>query len=163
MPKSKKPKQPKEAAKKKGRPSSFTQATAHLLCTHIAGGKSMRSFCELEGMPSAETVRRWLRDLPDFRAQYAHAREEQADYYADQIIEIADTETDNQRARNRIDARKWRAAKLLPKVYGDKVVTELQGGDKPVEIVSTTRDELFTEINRLAARAAANGSDKQPH
>jgi hypothetical protein len=37
------------------------------------------------------------------------------------IVEIADTEPDAATARTRIDARKWVASKLLPKVYGDQV------------------------------------------
>jgi hypothetical protein len=52
------------------------------------------------------------------------AREERADLVADEIITIADTETDPQKARNRIDARKWWAARVNPKKYGDKLVTE---------------------------------------
>ena len=49
------------------------------------------------------------------------AREKQADFYADEIITIADTEPDAAIARVRIDARKWTASKLRPKVYGDRV------------------------------------------
>ncbi len=59
-------------------------------------------------------------------ARYARARGEQADFYADEIITIADTEPDAAIARVRIDARKWAASKLRPKVYGDKVQ---HGGD----------------------------------
>ncbi len=58
--------------------------------------------------------------------RYARAREEQADFYADEIITIADTEPDAAIARVRIDARKWTASKLRPKVYGDRVQ---HGGD----------------------------------
>lgn len=54
--------------------------------------------------------------------QYAQARLEQANYYADQIVEITDTERDPNRARVRVDARKWIASKMLPKVYGDMPV-----------------------------------------
>jgi hypothetical protein len=41
-------------------------------------------------MPSYTTVRRWLREHDEFRLSYAQAREAQADYYAEQIIELAD-------------------------------------------------------------------------
>lgn len=40
---------------------------------------------------------------------------------ADEIIEIADTETDSQKAKNRIDARKWIASKRSPKKYGERL------------------------------------------
>ena len=41
---------------------------------------------------------------------------------------IADTEDDAGKARVRIDARKWLAGKMKPKVYGDKQTVEHQGG-----------------------------------
>lgn len=40
---------------------------------------------------------------------------------ADDIIEIADVEDDPNKARVRIDARKWYAGKLNAKHYGDKL------------------------------------------
>lgn len=97
-------------------------------------------------MPSRETVRRWLRDKAEFRGQYARAREDQADALADEILAIAD-DTDGDveivegeivqiaanvnRAKLRVDARKWAAGKLAPKKYGTKV--ELSGdADNPI-------------------------------
>ena len=49
------------------------------------------------------------------------ARAVQADHYADEIIEIVDTETDPVRARVRMDGRKWVASKLAPRKYGDRI------------------------------------------
>lgn len=106
------------------RPSSFSEEIADDICQRIADGKSLRSICSHEGMPSRESVRRWLADNENFRGQYARAREEQADYYADEIIEIADLAEDPQKARVQIDARKWKASKMAPKKYGDKVEHE---------------------------------------
>jgi hypothetical protein len=40
---------------------------------------------------------------------------------ADQIVDIADNETDAARARNRIDSRKWLVSKRNAKQYGDKL------------------------------------------
>ena len=39
----------------------------------------------------------------------------------DEIIDIADTEIDPQRARNRIDARRWYASKMKPDKFGDRI------------------------------------------
>ncbi len=109
------------------RPTKFTPKTADQICERIADGESLRLVCEDETMPAKSTVMRWLNDdrILEFRDQYAHAREAQADCYADQIIEIADAAAaDNtavQRARLRVDARKWKASKLAPKAYGDKL------------------------------------------
>jgi P27 family predicted phage terminase small subunit len=75
------------------------------------------------GRPSIiDTVRKWLAGgHEEFLAQYVRAREEQADYYADEMVEIADTTDDPQKARLQIDARKWKASKLAPKKYGEKI------------------------------------------
>ena len=73
------------------------------------------------------TVMRWLEAKPEFRDQYARARERQAHHYAAEIVEIADTEEDPAKARVRIDARKWVASKLLPKAYGERVEQHLTG------------------------------------
>ena len=51
---------------------------------------------------------------------FARAREQRAETFADQIVEIADTEEDAAKARVRVDARKFVASKLLPRTYGDK-------------------------------------------
>jgi len=65
---------------------------------------------------------RWLESSESVRQQYARAKEKAADKMADEIVEIADNATpqDAHVARLKVDARKWVAAKLLPKKYGDR-------------------------------------------
>lgn len=105
-----------------GRPSEYTEETGLAICSLLADGQSLRQICEAEDMPSRATVFKWLSTYPLFADQYARAREEQADAIADEITWIADTEEDPQKARVRIDARKWVAGKMRPKKYGDKTV-----------------------------------------
>lgn len=86
-----------------------------------------------------------------FLAQYAIAREAQAELYADEIIDISDDSTQDDlfndegkrvlnaewvaRSKLRVDARKWIASKLLPKKYGEKIQQELSTkDDKPIPI-----------------------------
>lgn len=141
-----------------GRPSKYSVEVATTICDRISMGESLRSICRDKGMPSEAAVRQWaVEDREGFYAQYARAREAQADYWAEQIIEISDdgqndTYTDgdgnertNQdviaRSRLRVDTRKWLMARMAPKKYGDKVVQEITGKDGgPVETV--TRVEL---------------------
>lgn len=129
------------------------------ICTGIANGQSLRSLCEGRS-PSIDTIRVWLQEDNAFSAQYARAREEQADYYADEIIEISDTEKDPAVARNRMDARKWKASKLKPKVYGDRLAHV--GGDKddnPIRQEVTLEADAFTRaITGLVARSGASGT-----
>lgn len=131
-----------------GRPSSFTQQTADVICDGLIEGRSLRSICADENMPNAATVCRWLAVNEGFREQYARAREVQADTLFDEILDIADDSSGDrkivgrdgeerevcdtefvQRARLRVDARKWMAGKLQPKKYGDKVTQEHVGAD----------------------------------
>lgn len=112
-----------------GAPSTFTEELAETICDLLGEGRSLRSICADEGMPAKFTVQRWLAANESFRAQYARARELQAEHFADEIIEIVDTETDAAVARVRMDARKWAASKLAPKKYGDKIQQEHSGPD----------------------------------
>jgi hypothetical protein len=108
-----------------GRPSSYTDERADELCTWIAQGNSLRSFCKIHGM-EAQTVYRWMRERPDFQQRYARAHEDRADSLADEMCDIADEVAANggsieavQAARLRIDTRKWIAAKLRPGRWGE--------------------------------------------
>ena len=99
------------------------QKQFNMVCERIAGGESLRTICKDKDLPTARGVLKWLNADGNDAAvqQYAQAREEQADHYAEEIITIADTETDAAIARVRVDARKWVASKLKPKRYGDKI------------------------------------------
>lgn len=132
-----------------GRPSSYTQEIGDAICERIAEGESLRSICGAEDMPSKSAVFRWLATDLTFRDQYARAKEAQAEALADEIMDIADDGSNDwmekehgpvldaehvQRSKLRIEARKWVAAKLLPKKYGDKVA--LTGADDgPLQVV----------------------------
>lgn len=120
---------------------TYTLATATKFCEAIAeGNKSIRAVCKLAGMPSKATVFRWLRDHPKFLEMYEQAKDEQADTYVDEIVEIADkcraSKSAIQKARLQIYAREVAAAKMRPKKYGSKMqLTGNEGGPVVVEIV----------------------------
>ena len=135
------------AQKKIGAPTTFNQRTADLICILLAEGMSLRQILREDKagvMPAQSTVYEWLLRHPSFAEQYARAREEQADTNADEIIAIADehppeyTDKDGRTSldvtyiqwqKNRIEARKWTAAKLKPKKYGDRMAVEgVEGG-----------------------------------
>ena len=128
-----------------GRPSDYSEEIADEICERLSDGESLRKICLSDNMPSKTSVFRWLHSNSVFRDQYARAREAQADSMADDIIDIADDsmfdtyidenglEKTNHdviaRSRLRVDARKWIASKLKPKVYGEKIHQELTGKD----------------------------------
>ena len=119
-----------------GRPTSYTDELADVICQRVAAGESMRTICSDDGMPSRETVRNWLEVHPAFLAKHARAREAQADVMDEEIMleAVAATPETANVARVRIDAFKWRAARLAPKKYGDR--TTLAGDpENPVRQV----------------------------
>src|SRR5215217_7474217 len=147
--------------------TKYTDKMALIICDRIANGESLKSICQDEDIPARSTVFKWLAENKTFSDMYARAREEQADTIFDEIIEIADdgrndwmerrgeedagwvTNGENiQRAKLRIDAGKWMAAKLRPKKYGERQEIEHSGSV-----------ELTTKEQRDAAVAAATRAD----
>ena len=162
-----------KTTRKRGRPTSYTDALADNICRRIAEGESLRKICRDASMPDKTTVLRWLanEDNAQFRTQYAHAREMQADALFDEALEIADdasgdwTKTEDgkaildhehvQRSRLRVDTRKWAAGKLAPKRYGDKLQHTGDGGG-PIRVrpdLSKLSDEELDALERIIDRA----------
>lgn len=118
-----------------GRPTDFTQELADRICSELADGKSLRKVCEADDVPTKTTIFRWLRTNAAFCDQYTRAKEESADSLTDDMIDIADDLTgDAARDRLRVDTRKWIAAKLKPKKYGDKLQHSGDEDGPPIKI-----------------------------
>lgn len=139
------PKAPKAgkapAARKPGRPTTYTPEIADRICAELACGSSMRTVCKGEDMPAMSTVFLWLRTHKEFSERYAQAKAEAADALVEEMLDIADDGTNDwmethdkdgnagyklngenvQRSRLRVDTRKWIASKLKPKKYGDRI------------------------------------------
>lgn len=128
---------------KRGRATKYTQALASTICLRLAEGESLRAVCADIGI-SAGTVIGWVVDDRDgFAARYTRATEIRGEQLAGQIQDILDTEPQTITItrpdgtvetkvdpahvawlNNRANGRKWEAAKLRPKVYGDKLDVE---------------------------------------
>jgi hypothetical protein len=120
--------------------------------------------------PSQQSVYTWLRNDGDFLERYARAREAQADKLAKEILELSDKiEDDNpvrvQRARLQVDSRKWLAARLAPKKYGDHISHDVKGGTninfQPQILIqcSSGENEGYEEL--YVASEAASGAPQQ--
>lgn len=130
-----------------GRPTTYNQATADLICLRMAEGETLRQICRDKVLPARSTVYRWLSKNPAFADQYALAREALVNAWADEIIDIADDGTTDyvtkvgrngaeyeavdqehiQRSRLRVDTRRWLLSKLNPGQYGDHMEVEHVG------------------------------------
>lgn len=108
-------------------------------------------------MPSPAAVYLWLNKHQEFVEMYTRAKEDSADVLAEEIIDIADDGLNDtyikagrdgddeevvnhdhiNRSRLRVEARKWVAAKLKPRKYGDKITQEHSGpGGAPIQVVT---------------------------
>jgi hypothetical protein len=145
-----------------GRPSKYSEELASEICRLLSEGESLRQICERQDMPARSTVNKWLAQKREFADQYALARERQADFYADEMVHLADTAEDVNKARLQIDTRKWVAAKLLPKKYNDRLVTEhVAGGDArpmdPVELAQRVAAMLAEHQKTTGSEAGEEG------
>lgn len=97
----------------------------------ISCGHSLVSAVKASKMNYA-TAKYQLRRNEELRKEYQAAIEERGDYLADELVDLSDEMPPEgldpslinawvNRQRLRIDARKWSAAKLRPKVWGDKI------------------------------------------
>lgn len=101
---------------------AFTEVTREIVM------KVVRAM--VNGAPASRTLRelncdiwdfyRYVNDTPDLQIMYETAQIARAETIVEEIIDIADND-DSQKARNRIDSRKWYAAKMRPSKYGEKL------------------------------------------
>lgn len=137
---------PPELKLKTGVPLTYTDELGQEICETISRTSlGLKHLCEKnEHWPIPNTIYRWRDIVPGFREMYAQAKMKQADFLAEEIVDIADNARNDfmetvseeegvgyrlngehvNRSRLRIDTRKWIASKLLPRVYGDKIQTE---------------------------------------
>ena len=142
---------------KGGRPTLYSLEIALEICDRIADGESLVKICSDPKMPKKTAVYEWLLRHKEFAEIYARAREDQADTLADEIHAISDelpqqivddkgkTRYDSayvQWQKNRVDARKWVAAKLKPKKYSDRIA---HVGDQEADAININVN-IFDEM-----------------
>ena len=87
-----------EADKQKhagGRPSTYSQELADIICERISFGESLRTVCSSEDMPAASSVFLWLRKYKEFSEQYALACEERTEAMLEDIQYASDQAIDD--------------------------------------------------------------------
>jgi len=114
-----------------------------LILSEIEKGASLRSILRREDMPNQNTFFEWIDRDEEKAKQYVRATEKRADSIFEDILSIVDENTNDtillddgreivnndviQRARLRMDARKWMLGKMNPKKYGEKIQQEHSG------------------------------------
>ncbi len=140
----------KPAKRKPGRPPlEYDQKIGDAICVHLVNGKSLSEICRRKGMPSKDTVYKWIRQHPSFADVSARAREDQGDTYADRVLELEKrvTAANAQAMKVRIDALKWAAGVRRPRRYGAAAHVTVDA-DVRVERGEVDRDHMLIETGR---------------
>lgn len=135
------------------------------ICLDIESGMSLRAALNKDNRPSSRTFFNWVDSSSEKVKQYARATEQRADSIFEDILSIADNQEDDiivlddgkevpnhnviQRARLRVDSRKWMLGKMNPKKYGDKL-------DLTVDEKRLSPEEREARIQELLAKAKGN-------
>ena len=148
-------------------PIRYSTELSETICDRLAQGQSLRSICKDDCMPTEAAVRQWVTDNTDgFASRYARARDKGYDAMAEEILDLADNaERDAEtpqaihRAKLQVDTRKWLLSKMRPKVYGDRIATEVSGPDGgPVEMNDTQAAARLAALLN-AAKARKDGAE----
>jgi hypothetical protein len=120
--------EPKSRDKRRlGRPKFWTEETmppvkAEIL-DRLAHGESLVSILDEDGMPGYPEVMRWRRADSVFEKNFVEAREDQAEFFGDECLTIADSACDRDSAaaaRVKIEVRRMRMAQLKARAFGEK-------------------------------------------
>jgi hypothetical protein len=125
------------------------------ICNRIASGEAISKICRDKDMPSVSTIYLKMHKDAEFRNIIALAREAQQEYEMDACIDIADAATpeDHNVAKLRIWARQWRAGKLAPKKFGEKLQIDQKTENTFVlraPLPSETTDQWLTDYTPAA-------------
>jgi hypothetical protein len=120
----------------------WTQELEDLILAELMRGRTLTDICRDPDMPNIQSVHNWrTQDRGGFAARYKQAREIGCETIADEMMDIADDRSQDWivrthkdgttdaildperigRARMRLDARRWRLSKMLPRSYGDRL------------------------------------------
>ena len=102
---------------------------------------SLRKLCAAHpDLPSRDSITDYMGKNAEFSARCARARQEHAEIMDDRILEVAEKvekgELDPKAGSVVISAFQWRASKLAPKKYGDKITHQ---GDSENPVVHEIR------------------------
>jgi hypothetical protein len=145
----------KKSETKRKSPVQYSDDIADEICKMLEVSEfGLRKICEVNHwLPNASTIMKWLAEgtYPYLNERYARARELQAEFMIEKMIEIADDSSNDvitidlgdgvtvekenhefvNRSKLRVETRKWIASKLAPKKYGDKVDVTTGGKELP--------------------------------
>lgn len=122
----------------------YSEDLALRICELIATGETLRSVAAMDDMPSTASIKIWMLRHPDFRKGFVEAMRIRAESTAEELLAIGDETLEMVQGiedpsrvsaivsaqKLRSDDRKWIAARMNQKLYGDRtqVDANVQGG-----------------------------------
>lgn len=131
----------------------YTDALADRICEVIAiTPKGLVHICdENPWMPKRDTLYKWLKLHKHFADNFTRAKQKQVHEHAEEILVISDACTvqkdEIEKAKLRVDARKWYTSKLMPRLYGDNAD---KYADVKEDASATTKESLKDRVSKLA-------------
>ncbi|MCL4715483.1 MAG: hypothetical protein KJZ75_11280 [Hyphomonadaceae bacterium] len=159
-----------------GRPLTYTREKADAVLALMIDGQNplaMKEACRALDIASGTFCGWVVEDIDGLADRYARAQKIRGQILADEIVAIADDASQDvtvgedgkarvdhdhiQRSKLRVDTRKWVLAKVLPKIYGDKIQHTGDGGG-PVAVaqvdLSKLTDEQLEALEQLHSSVA---------
>ena len=128
------------------------------ICSRIQEGEMMTAICADIGV-SLTSLATWFAADPERALRANQARMAAADAYveaAEQAILDCIDPAMMTRARELAHHRRWRASKMNPRRYGDRVTQEITGADGgPIQTAAITIDASALDPDQRAALRAA--------
>lgn len=151
--------------------SEYTPELGDLICDRLAEGRTLRDVCRDRDIPVNErSVRRWaMNPRNPFAEQFELARTIGLLSMAEEMLEIADDSTNDwgeregrrgvkvrmldyehiERAKVRIETRKWILSKALPKMFGRHLPARPEGDAAQLKPLMTILQYMNSNLGRL--------------
>ncbi len=161
-----------------GRPTDYTPELGQEICEAIAStGSGLPTLCKKNlHWPTRSSIFLWLRKYPEFSDRYHKAKKDQVTALVDDILEISDDSSQDTiededgnvrvnsefaaRSRLRIDTRKWIAAKLVPRLYGDNALAR-ELADEIDEFRKKLEAKHLKDLNNAKSKDSEEGTDEE--
>lgn len=132
---------------------TYDKRLANKICNAIAVGKTLSAVCTQKDFPSYNAVRKWYRDIPEFKEQLDNAHVERLDYYLDELFDLMDEVKEEKvgvrQAQFVAEQIKWFAEKIHPRFEqkrGDKFNVNI-GDDGKVQFNITMASQELPKVS----------------
>lgn len=145
-----------KAKKPTGRASKNTKSIELMerICTRVAGGEGIARICEDYDMPDSSTVYDWIVGDKAYEEMYNKALVLRGEKFGEDTTRLSEEallappELTNA-YRLAVDTRKWAAARLLPKKYGDRVTLSGDAENPLVTKHIVDADDLLKKMRKV--------------